>query len=287
MINEAHPAVGLAEDLKLGVAISNAELMAAFDVGNQGGMRRSLRRGHLVVVSDHTKSLYEDRWEGNVLHYTGMGPKGDQSLTSQNRTLAESGGTGIKVYLFEVFQRGRYIFHGEASLSGAPYQETQPDQDGEPRQVWMFPLRLPSANQPSATAEDIQRVAKLRERALRKLSLQQLRQLASNSPSSPPRRTSLAEQIIRNEAVAEYVKKAAQGRCDLCNNPAPFIGKDRQPYLECHHVQHLADGGDDTIQNAVALCPNCHRRMHVLGHPSDKQALRDRIAAREAAAILS
>ncbi|MGE8574311.1 MAG: HNH endonuclease signature motif containing protein [Burkholderia contaminans] len=24
----------------------------------------------------------------------------------------------------------------------------------------------------------------------------------------------------------------------------------------------LADGGEDTTENAVAVCPNCHRRAH-------------------------
>ena len=30
-----------------------------------------------------------------------------------------------------------------------------------------------------------------------------------------------------------------------------------------------ADGGEDTIENAVALCPNCHRMMHSLRRKSD------------------
>jgi 5-methylcytosine-specific restriction protein A len=29
-----------------------------------------------------------------------------------------------------------------------------------------------------------------------------------------------------------------------------------------HHRVRLADGGDDTTDNAVALCPNCHRKAH-------------------------
>jgi 5-methylcytosine-specific restriction protein A len=24
----------------------------------------------------------------------------------------------------------------------------------------------------------------------------------------------------------------------------------------------LAEGGEDTVENALALCPNCHRRLH-------------------------
>jgi 5-methylcytosine-specific restriction protein A len=29
-----------------------------------------------------------------------------------------------------------------------------------------------------------------------------------------------------------------------------------------HHLIRLADGGDDTVDNAVAACPNCHRQRH-------------------------
>jgi 5-methylcytosine-specific restriction protein A len=50
--------------------------------------------------------------------------------------------------------------------------------------------------------------------------------------------------------------------------------------LECHHVVWLAEGGDDHIENTVALCPNCHRRMHVLNAPADREKLKTRIASR-------
>ncbi|MCH9003886.1 MAG: HNH endonuclease [Proteobacteria bacterium] len=62
--------------------------------------------------------------------------------------------------------------------------------------------------------------------------------------------------------------------------PAELI-KENQPYLECHHVKRLADGGDDAISNAVALCANCHRRMHVLDKDSDRRTLFNRIQERD------
>jgi len=43
---------------------------------------------------------------------------------------------------------------------------------------------------------------------------------------------------------------------------APFISKTGIPYLEIHHVKRLSDDGSDTPENAVALCPNCHRALH-------------------------
>ena len=73
----------------------------------------------------------------------------------------------------------------------------------------------------------------------------------------------------RNPYVTELAKRRAKGYCQLCNNPAPFSDKDGNPYLETHHVVWLSQGGEDTIENTVALCPNCHRKLHVLALQSD------------------
>ena len=42
----------------------------------------------------------------------------------------------------------------------------------------------------------------------------------------------------------------------------PFLKINGARYLEVHHLKRLADGGSDTIENAVAVCPNCHRELH-------------------------
>jgi 5-methylcytosine-specific restriction protein A len=89
-----------------------------------------------------------------------------------------------------------------------------------------------------------------------------------------------AAQYERNEAVAEYVKRVAEGICGLCEQPAPFKTTDG-PYLESHHVVHLAQGGPDSIDNAIALCPNCHRKMHILDLRKYREILLARIAQRE------
>lgn len=36
-------------------------------------MRRSKATNTLVLVSNHVESVYDDRWEGDIFHYTGMG----------------------------------------------------------------------------------------------------------------------------------------------------------------------------------------------------------------------
>lgn len=66
----------------------------------------------------------------------------------------------------------------------------------------------------------------------------------------------------RNPDVVAEVLDHANGICELCNGKAPFLRRDGSPYLEIHHTVRLADGGDDTVENAVAVCPNCHRWEH-------------------------
>ena len=59
-----------------------------------------------------------------------------------------------------------------------------------------------------------------------------------------------------------WVLEEADGVCELCGSLAPFHRIGGDPYLEVHHVKTLAEGGPDVIENAVALCPNCHRELH-------------------------
>ncbi len=67
----------------------------------------------------------------------------------------------------------------------------------------------------------------------------------------------------RNPLVVIEVLDRAKGICERCKMAAPFLkDKDSEPYLEVHHVIPLAEDGDDTIENAVALCANCHRHAH-------------------------
>ncbi|MFM0160788.1 HNH endonuclease [Paraburkholderia sediminicola] len=66
----------------------------------------------------------------------------------------------------------------------------------------------------------------------------------------------------RNPDVIAEALKRASGICEACKNPAPFSRPNGQPFLEVHHMQRLADGGEDTVENAIALCPNCHRERH-------------------------
>jgi len=91
---------------------------------------------------------------------------------------------------------------------------------------------------------------------------ERLARLASAS-ALPARVCVLRTEFQRNPDVVAAVMLAAAGRCDLCGAEAPFKRQaDDQPYLEVHHIVPLSRGGEDTIGNTVALCPNCHREAH-------------------------
>lgn len=75
----------------------------------------------------------------------------------------------------------------------------------------------------------------------------------------------------------------AEGVCEACEKPAPFVRRDGTPYLEPNHIERLADGGPDYPGHGAAVCPTCHRQVH---HGKDGDALngalRDKIARLEA-----
>ena len=85
----------------------------------------------------------------------------------------------------------------------------------------------------------------------------------SHAHKKPKSVFAMARMFKRNADVVVAVLERAAGVCENCGNEAPFKrASDGTPYLEVHHRIPLADDGDDTVGNAVALCPNCHRKAH-------------------------
>ena len=130
-------------DIRPGDILGNQQLSTLFGVGTQGGMRKSNKTNTLVIISDQTKPYYKDEWKGDIFHYTGMGPSGDQDIRyAQNKNLAESHTNGVEVHLFEVVTSGKYTYKGIVQLTGTPFEEVQKDKDGNDRKVVIFPLKL-------------------------------------------------------------------------------------------------------------------------------------------------
>ncbi len=99
-------------------------------------------------------------------------------------------------------------------------------------------------------------MAKLANQPTRKKELKD----ASKIPQQYTANTTL---YLRNPHVISERLAIAKGVCEDCKEPAPFTKCDGdEPFLEVHHIKFLSKGGEDSLENTVALCPNCHRKRH-------------------------
>ena len=266
--------------LVVGNIYSDKNIQQAFKCSTQSGMNRSHATNSLVLFVKHNKSLYDDVWNNDILYYTGMGQVGDQSIYyAQNKTLNESNINGVSVHLFECFENGKYIYDGIVELSDKPFFAKETDINNDLRKVVKFPLKFKDSKGRKAipTKKMVESCKKAHKVIINKIEDNKLKEAAKNAGTSEPNSiTSNTTTYKRNELVSEYTKRRAKGFCDLCGKEAPFTSKG-EAYLECHHVIHLANGGPDAIYNTVALCPNCHRKIHILNKKGDLNILKNKI----------
>ena len=261
--------------IKIGETINNDRIVEDFKCNRQSGVRRSLATNTLVLVSKHVVSkrkIYDDRMVDGIYHYTGMGVDGNQRLDfMQNKTIAESNTNGIDMHFFEVFKAGEYIYMGRVKLAGQPYQARQKDENDNERDVWVFPLKLLDEND-SNTIIDKSVIDELyveQRLTADQLDDSYLKKLAEGYGSEANSRNIKTKAYTRNQYIAEYTRRRSKGICELCQEPAPFKDSRGNPFLESHHIHWLSKGGPDRIENTVALCPNCHKKMHILNYQKD------------------
>lgn len=106
----------------------------------------------------------------------------------------------------------------------------------------------------SSTSEKETNLEELKKRANSEASTNVPEAAITSSKSKP--------EYTRSKAIIDYVKKRADGVCEGCKKPAPFTSKTGDPYLHAHHVHELSEGGSDTPETVIALCPNCHYQVH-------------------------
>ncbi|TPG04040.1 HNH endonuclease [Sphingomonas oligophenolica] len=97
----------------------------------------------------------------------------------------------------------------------------------------------------------------------------------------PKRRQRTVDDFVRNPWVVAGALQRSEGKCELptCKHQL-FVREDGTNYLEVHHVLPLGEGGDDSLSNAAAICPSCHREQHF---GENRQQLRQTLATAVAA----
>ena len=257
------------DTLVVGKIYSNNEVMSIFSCSGQGGIRVSNKNKTVTLISKiirrNETNPYQDEHmtsDGRIT-YTGMGTRGDQKLDGQNLKVAKSRTNGYRLFYFEVYKDNEYTYKGELILDDEPYFEEEKDLDGNLRKVIKFKLKVKTlVDEVYISEENFIEETIQKEKAVDKLSTDKLAELAVNADNETKSVKVVSEQYVRDIKVKQYTLRRADGKCDLCNEEAPFVNSKGEPYLESHHVVSLSDNGKDSIVNTVALCPNCHRKMH-------------------------
>ena len=144
--------------------------------------------------------------------------------------------------------------------------------------LWVFPLRLKSGYAPAIPAATLKALDQVKEKQAHYLGDAEVEALAKKQGQAiVGKRNATVTVYQRSPWVAENAKRRAKGKCELCQAPAPFNKPGGSPYLETHHIEWLANGGADTVENTVALCPNCHKKMHIINCELDKAVLKGRL----------
>ncbi len=230
----------------------------------QGGISTS--KNHPVVfvfISDAGEQHgYRDEYHENGLFwYTGEGQVGDMKMVSGNKAIFEHAKNGKTIHAFEYTRKAYVRYIGSAECLGY-HEEDRPDREGNNRTAFVFHLDINSTGNDYIISEPKATYSLTNPKQLKNKSIKDLREAAlSQSPRTSTSKEKQETAYYRSQALKLYIIARSQGICEGCGESAPFQTKSG-PYLECHHVHRLADGGPDHPKNVVALCPNCHRRAH-------------------------
>lgn len=230
-----------------------ADIHAQFGGQQQGGIITPSKHPLVIIITGEEGLAhgYADRLRPDgVFEYFGEGQVGDMTMQRGNAAIANHSGNGASLLLFQKTSSGlrfedEYLYEGH-------HIEKAPDRLGNMRDAIVFELR------PVAAV-----VEKIEEMPPTSPDLSELRKRAfAAANETPGKAKSTASVFERSRDVRDYVVARAKGHCEGCSQPAPFRRGNGVPYLEPHHIRRLTDGGPDDPRFVIALCPNCHRRVH-------------------------
>lgn len=129
-------------NIKIGDTFTREQLMAIFKISGQAGIMKTNTLNALVITTSEESVYGDSSVKNGIIHYTGEGLVGDQTITKNNKTLFYSNDTNIPLYLFTKDKKRKYIFEGRVKLYDQPYQVEENDINGHARLVWKFPLQV-------------------------------------------------------------------------------------------------------------------------------------------------
>ena len=243
-------------DFEVGETYHRGELHEKHGGSQYGGISPSKDHPYVFIFTGDPGEAhgYKDEFRGSTFIYTGEGREGDMEMTHGNKAIRDHREDGREIHLFEINDEAYSITYLGQFEYASWFTEQLQDTNGDLREAIRFKL------------EPVDNEVEIETDTPKELDTETLYQRAKGNSSSESgkRKTTRAKRIVypRSEIVKEYALDVADGLCQGCDEPAPFTGKDGDPFLEIHHLYRRSDGGPDHPDNVVALCPNCHRRAH-------------------------
>jgi len=144
--------------------------------------------------------------------------------------------------------------------------------EAEYRRLWADDTWVPI--DADTYAEQVEReAAQHAERSLEEL----LADLEANPPKKRPKKAMTSSTVYERDArIVAAAKKRAGSRCEVLGcEVEPFMKPDGTPYVEVHHIDRLAEDGEDILDNVACVCPFHHREAH---HGARKDAIKQMLS---------
>ncbi|MGN6145903.1 MAG: HNH endonuclease [Mesorhizobium sp.] len=231
------------------------DIHARFGGQQQGGIITPTAHPLVIIITgeEGLEHGYADRsLSDGTFEYFGEGQIGDMQWVRGNRAIRDHSQDGRSILLFRKTREG-LKFVDEMVYAGHHITRA-PDSEGNERDAIVFelrPLEAIGSAVDEAPPDTHDTIAELRRRAYEAAGVR------PPKPGNKPRTI-----YERSADVRDYVLARANGNCEGCKAPAPFNRPNGSAYLEPHHIRRVSDGGPDDPRYVIALCPNCHRRVH-------------------------
>lgn len=119
---------------------------------------------------------------------------------------------------------------------------------GKSIKLMIFSEFLEAFNVSAKTVEDVKKVEEEAYKAKLNFSKKQIK--SQRGFRDPRRRVSYLRDL--------ELEGKNSNSCESCG----YTINSGRNYLELHHIKPLGEGGEDTFENMILLCPNCHRMFH-------------------------
>lgn len=225
----------------------------------QSGISSSARAPAIFLFTGESGEQYgyKDEFDASgVFTYTGEGQVGHMLVKGGNLAISRHAADGKALHLFRSLgKRKGQQYLGEFSCSDVEWREG-PDREGQLRKIVVFHL-VPVARINDAAGADVEVPPPNNMTEARRMAIEAV---TATETAAPGQSIRLIYQ--RSQKVRQYVLMRANGICEACRAPAPFLRANGTPYLEPHHINRLSDGGLDHPKFVGAVCPTCHREIH-------------------------